>query len=113
MYWKKANHIGAISSFLTGTASWLALTVFYYYPRTFAICEGDVYCATWDAVYIASTPAFIISILVFVVASLLTNKIDAPKPLRDINGDLVDMRNPLGIGDLSEEPQVEVKQVYT
>jgi Na+/proline symporter len=113
MYWKKANHIGAIASFLTGTASWLALTAFYYYPRTFAICEGDVYCATWDAVYIASTPAFMISIVVFVLASLLTNKIDAPKPLRDINGNLVDMRHPLGIGDLSEEPKVKAKQAYT
>jgi hypothetical protein len=48
-----------------------------------------------------------------VVASLLTNKFDAPKPLRDINGDLVDMRHPLGIGDLSEEPKVKAKQAYT
>jgi hypothetical protein len=80
---------------------------------TFPFCEGDVYCATWDAVYIASTPAFIISIVVFLAISLLTNKIDPPKPLRDINGDLVDMTNPLGIGNLSEEPRVKAKQVYT
>jgi Na+/proline symporter len=112
MYWKKANHIGAISSFLTGTFSWLALT-FYYYQQTFPFCEGDVECATWDAVYIASTPAFIISIVVFIVASLLTNKIDAPKPLTDINGQLVDMRNPLGIGNLSEEEEYRAERVFT
>lgn len=113
MYWKKANHIGAVASFLTGTLSWIALTFYYYNRVTFAFCEGDLYCATWDAVYIASTPAFVISIVMFLAASLLTTKIDPPKPLRDINGDLVDMRNPLGIGNLSEEPKVKAKQVYT
>jgi Na+/proline symporter len=112
MYWKKANHIGAIASFLTGTFSWIALT-FFYYRQTFPFCEGDVECATWDAVYIASTPAFIISIVVFIAASLITNRLDPPKPLRDINGELVDMRNPLGIGNLSEEPKVKAKQAYT
>ncbi|HEX2989597.1 MAG TPA: sodium:solute symporter family protein [Anaerolineales bacterium] len=104
MYWRRANHIGAISSFLTGTLSWIALT-FFYYRQTFPFCEGDVECATWDAVYIASTPAFIISIVVFLVVSVLTNRIDPPKPLTDINGQLVDMRNPLGWGDLSETPK--------
>jgi Na+/proline symporter len=112
MYWKKANHIGAISSFLTGTLSWLALT-FYYYQQTFPFCEGDVECATWDAVYIASTPAFIISIVVFIVVSLLTNRIDRPKPLTDINGQLVDMRNPLGFGNLSEEEEYRAERVFT
>jgi Na+/proline symporter len=113
MYWKKANHIGAVASFLTGTLSWIALT-FYYYQQTFPFCEGDVECATWDAVYIASTPAFIISIVVFIVVSLLTNRMNPPKPLTDINGQLVDMRNPLGIGNLSEkEEKVITKQVYT
>jgi solute:Na+ symporter, SSS family len=104
MYWRRANHIGAVASFLTGTLSWIALT-FFYYRQTFPFCEGDVECATWDAVYIASTPAFIISIVVFLVVSWLTNKIDPPKPLTDINGQLVDMRNPLGWGDLSETPK--------
>jgi Na+/proline symporter len=112
MYWKKANHIGAIASFLSGTLSWLALT-FVYYQQTFPFCEGDVECATWDAVYIASTPAFIISIVVFIVVSLLTNKLDAPKPLTDINGNLVDMRNPLGIGNLSEEEKFRAERVFT
>ncbi|HEX5836972.1 MAG TPA: hypothetical protein VFY26_04015 [Anaerolineales bacterium] len=36
---------------------------------------------------------------------MLTNRIDPPKPLTDINGQLVDMRNPLGWGDLSETPK--------
>jgi Na+/proline symporter len=112
MYWKKANHIGAVASFLTGTLSWIMLT-FYYYRQTFPFCEADVECATWDAVYIASTPAFIISIVVFIVVSLLTHNLDRPKPLTDINGQLVDMRNPLGIGNLSEDEEMTVKPVYT
>ncbi len=110
MYWKKANHFGAVASFLTGTLSWIALT-FYYYRQTFPFCEGDVECATWDAVYIASTPAFIISIVVFLVVSWLTNRIDPPKPLTDINGQLVDMRNPLGWGNLSERPEIVMPPV--
>jgi hypothetical protein len=47
---------------------------------------------------------------------MLTNKIDPPKPLRDINGELVDMRHPLGIGNLGEEDEkdnVITERVYT
>lgn len=101
MYWKRANHAGAITSFLLGTLSWIVLTA-YYYQKTIVICEGDVTSAIWDAVYVASTPAFIISVVALVVASLLTSKINVPKPMRDINSELVDMKNPLGAGNLSE-----------
>lgn len=48
----------------------------------------------WDSIYIASTPAFFISVVFFVVVSLLTQKIDPPKPLKDINGNIVDMSEP-------------------
>ncbi len=96
MYWKKANHVGAFVSMVVGTLSWIALT-FYYYPTTLEICEGYVEDAVWDAVYIASTPAFLISVVLLVVVSLLTQKVDPPKKLTDLNGNEVDMRNPLGI----------------
>ncbi|NWG08485.1 MAG: sodium:solute symporter family protein [Chloroflexi bacterium] len=107
MYWKKANHIGALTSFFTGAISWVALSVFYYNAPefgTFAICEGDTYCATWDAVYIASTPAFLISVVSFIVASLATGRIDPPKPLKDIYGKVVNMKNALGWGSLNDLP---------
>jgi Na+/proline symporter len=104
MYWKKANHIGALTSFFSGSISWGILSV-YYYQQTFAICEGDVYCATWDAVYIASTPAFLISVVAFLVVSLATGKIDPPKILTDLYGRPVSMKNALGWRKLNEEPE--------
>jgi solute:Na+ symporter, SSS family len=107
MYWKKANHIGALTSFFSGSISWVLL-IFYYYnlPEigTYAICEGDAYCSWWDAVYIASAPAFFISVVAFIVVSLATGKIDPPKVLKDIHGKPLNMKNALGWGKLNEEP---------
>jgi solute:Na+ symporter, SSS family len=103
MYWKKANHIGALTSFFSGTISWGFLSV-YYYQQTFIICEGDLYCSLWDSVYIASAPAFFISIVAFIVVSLATGKIDPPKILTNIHGKPVDMKNALGWSKLNEEP---------
>ncbi len=104
MYWKKANHRGALASFFSGVISWVLLTL--YYMNTYVlpvvyegVMEDDV---VWDSIYIASTPAFIISIVFFVVVSLLTQKQDPPKPLTDINGKPVDMRRPFGFGDLRD-----------
>lgn len=108
MYWKKANHIGALTAFFSGAISWIALSFYYYYlpeTGTFAICEGDLYCSLWDAVYIASTPAFIISVVAFIVASLATNQVDPPKPLKDIYGNPVNMKNALGWGNLNDLPE--------
>ncbi len=104
MYWKKANHIGALASFFSGSISWILLSM-YYYPETLLANEGFVQDAVWDAVYIASTPAFFLSVIVFIAASLLTNKIDPPKPLRDLYGRTVNMKNALGWSRLNEEPE--------
>lgn len=93
MYWKKGNHIGALASFFSGVISWLGLTLAFY-PYTLEICEGFVEDAVWDAIYISSTPAFLISVVVFIAASLLTQKVNPPMALTDINGKPVDMRNP-------------------
>lgn len=103
MYWKKANHIGALTSFFAGTISWVFLSM-YYYQETIVACEADVQCATWDAVYIGSTPAFLISVVAFLVVSVATGKIDPPKILTNIYGKPVDMKNALGWGRLNEEP---------
>jgi len=103
MHWKKANHFGALASFFSGVISWILLT-FYYYGETFVACAEDAECATWDAIYIASTPAFVISVIAFIGVSLLTQKIDKPKPLTDMSGKLVDMTNAWGFKGLKDLP---------
>ena len=91
MYWKKANHIGALASFFSGMISWLILGVYYYTSYVLPVVyEGEVMDdAIWDSIYISSTPAFFISVIAFFVVSLLTQKIDPPKALTDINGKLI------------------------
>ena len=96
MYWKKGNHIGALASFFSGVISWVVLGIYYYNSYVLPIVyEGEVMDdAIWDSIYISSTPAFFISVLVFIVASLLSQKQDPPKILTDLNGKPVDTRNP-------------------
>lgn len=101
MYWKKANRSGALAAFIGGFISWVLL-ILYYYPTTIEACAGDFDCGFWDAVYIGSTPAFIISVVLIVVVSLLTQKRDAPKPLTDVDGKPVKMTNRLGLLPLSK-----------
>jgi len=47
----------------------------------------------WDSIYIASTPAFFISVVLLIVVSLLTQKQNPPMALTDINGKLIDVKN--------------------
>jgi SSS family transporter len=91
MYWKKANQYGGMAAFLGGFATWGLLTwVAYSFgmggDSTMVVCAGDTDCAFWDAVYIASLPAFLASILFMIVVSLSTQKADAPKPITDVDG---------------------------
>jgi solute:Na+ symporter, SSS family len=106
-YWKKANHTGALASFFAGATSWIVLTFYYYNTLTLDACGFDVECGTWDAVYIASTPAFLISLVFFIGISLLTQKLDPPKVLTDYDGKVLDTRNPFGFGNLSDAPEDE------
>ncbi|MFH2101941.1 MAG: sodium:solute symporter family protein [Chloroflexota bacterium] len=95
IYWKKANHRGALASFFSGVISWIALTLVWMYTYILPVVyEGEMMDdVVWDSIYIASTPAFVISIIFLVVVSLLTQKVDPPKALTDINGDPVDTKN--------------------
>jgi Na+/proline symporter len=95
MYWKKANHIGALASFFSGVISWVILTIYYYSSYVLPIAyEGEVMDdAVWDSIYIASAPAFFISVIFLIVVSLLTQKQDPPKVLTDIDGKPVDTKN--------------------
>ena len=107
LYWKKANQRGAVAAYFGGFISWV---IFILIARnigiggdpTIVVCAGDVDCAFWDATYIASLPAFLTSILLLVVVSLLTQKQDPPKPVTDIDGNLLDtsLRSVLGINPL-------------
>jgi len=82
--WKKANNAGAWASFIAGAVSWIAL-VFVFLPHV----DG----AIWDAIYIASVPAFAFSFTAIIIGSLLTQKAMPPRPIQDVDGnDISDTR---------------------
>jgi Na+/proline symporter len=93
LFWKKANTYGAFSSFIGGLVSWI-IGYILIYP---SIAEKNMIngfffnsWAMWDTIYVAAVPAFIISIMAFIVGSLVTQKIDPPKPLLDANGNIME-----------------------
>lgn len=106
MYWKKGNGYGAVASVVGGWGSWAVLTwVAYQFglggDSTAIVCSGgdlslladravSMDCAFWDAVYIASLPAFLISMAVMIVVSLATQKQNAPMPITDVDGKPLD-----------------------
>ncbi|HBX23466.1 MAG TPA: hypothetical protein DEF34_07550 [Desulfotomaculum sp.] len=101
-FWKKSNKPGALAAMAGGFLSWIAF-IFYYLPATSEanvgiIEEGVVYTewAIWDAVYIGSVPAFIVSIIMLVVVSLLTQKSSPPMPLKDMDGNVMPVKNWFG-----------------
>jgi len=110
MYWKKANHIGALASFFSGVISWVILTFYYYSSYVLPIAyEGELAeDAVWDSIYIASAPAFFISVAFFIVVSLLTQRRDPPKVLTDIYGKPVDTRN-IFAWSKTPEPEKELE----
>ena len=75
--WRKTNVYGALSSIVIGTLSWVLL-IFLFFPYT----DGEV----WDAIYIASVPAFVIGCATIILISLNTQRICPPKPIQDIDG---------------------------
>lgn len=75
--WKRANVAGALVAAATGVVSWIVL-VWMFLPHV----EGEI----WDAIYIASVPAFLLNFATLVVVSLLTGESCPPNPLRDIDG---------------------------
>lgn len=101
MYWKKANQWGAVIGFFSGIAAWI-ITLILLLPTTLEVNAGDFEIAQWDAAYIGSVPAFFVSLLVTIVASMLTQKRDAPKALTDVDGKILSLKNPLGILSLKQ-----------
>lgn len=99
MYWKRTNSAGAIASFIGGFFTWLA-GVFWFLPVTKVAntAEGvlDLESAIWDAVYISSTPAVIVSVVLIVSVSLLTQRRIPPRPLTDVDGNPLPLDKRLG-----------------
>jgi SSS family transporter len=99
MYWRKANRSGAVASFLGGFLVWL-VGVWSVLPTTrrYNTLDGevDLQSAIWDAVYIASTPAVLVSVGLLVAVSLLTQRRDPPVSLTDVDGQPLPLRDRLG-----------------
>jgi Na+/proline symporter len=99
MYWRKANRSGAVAAFLGGFLAWLA-GVFWLLPTTRAHNtlggEVDFQAALWDAVYNASTPAELVSVGAMIAVSWITHRRDPPRPLTDVDGQPLPLRQRLG-----------------
>ncbi len=109
-FWKKANQSGAVTALLGGFASWIVF-ILLYLPMTkdanIGVVEAGVpYMdwAIWDAVYIGSVPAFIVSIVLLVVVSLATQKSDKPLLLADVDGKPLKLVNWTGWGFKKKVP---------
>jgi solute:Na+ symporter, SSS family len=96
IYWKKANHTGAKFSYLAGFIAWVVI-LFALLGITTAANPGDLETALWDAAYISSVPAVIVSALTMVIVSLKTQKSDPPHPLMDVDGNSIEEHHRLGI----------------
>lgn len=116
MYWKKANHIGALTSFIGGVVSWVILSIVYYSAYVLPVgYDGDATGYVWDAFFdstmVATLPAFLISVVLFFAVSLLTQKADPPKVMTDINGKPVDLRNRFGWSKTPKEYEDEEEAI--
>jgi len=78
VWWSKANRIGALSAMVCGFLTWLV-------ARSLAPeLPGDLI-------------GMGVCLIVMVVVSLATQKIDPPKPARDIDGNVVEFKDRLGL----------------
>jgi Na+/proline symporter len=71
VYWKKANRIGAVAQMVFNVVAWIVLGA-YFYGET-----GDV----WAAFYMPGPLILPVGLVIFIVASILTQKSHPPKPL--------------------------------
>lgn len=105
MYWRAANRSGAISSIIGGILTWI-IAVYLYYPHTAEQNTFDGVLsfddAIWDAVYIGSPPALVVSLVLMIVISLLTKQIDPPLPLTDADGNPLPLKDRLGFLSIKE-----------
>lgn len=100
MYWRPANRSGALASIFGGIGTWVA-GVFYYLPETRVANTTDGVLAwddaVWDAVYIASPIAVVVSLVAMIVVTLITRKSEPALPLTDVDGQPLALDNRLGL----------------
>lgn len=100
MYWRPANRSGALASIIGGIGTWIA-GVFYYFPKTKTVNTTNGVlawdAAVWDAVYIASPVAVVVSLVAMVTVTLITQGREPPKPLTDVDGNPLALDNRLGL----------------
>ncbi|MCF8069169.1 MAG: sodium:solute symporter family protein [Desulfobacterales bacterium] len=111
-FFKKANNYGALASLFGGVITWV-VCYFIYLPYTMEmetgiLEEGVVYFewAMWDALYIASIWAVAVSLICMIVVSLTTQKIDPPRPLVDVDGNLMSTKQWMGLFGGSRDKNV-------
>ncbi len=95
LYWKKVNQTGALWGYLAGFVTWL-LSILVFYQTTLPANPGDVETALWDAAYMGSVPGFLVSLIVLVAVSLMTQKSDPAKPILDVDDQPLPLRDRLG-----------------
>lgn len=77
IWWPKANRAGAVAAMITGYVVWIGL------PYLVADTSADFV-------------AFVAGITVMFVVSSFTQKIDPPKPVRNIDGEIEPLTDRLG-----------------
>ena len=83
IYWRKANEAGAVASMVGGLVSWIA---FEYWNHAFA-----------ENALPSELLAAAIGLIVLLIVSAATWKLNAPQSLTDIDGRAVEMRDRFGI----------------
>lgn len=96
IYWKKANSQGALAGYAGGFISWIVFLLLFL-PVTREINPGDLETALWDAAYISSVPAVLVSLITMVVVSIRTQARCPALPLRDAKDTVIEARSRLGI----------------
>ena len=86
VWWKKANRTGALSAMAAGFLTWILSA--WFYPEL----AGDVI-------------GFGVSLATIFILTLLTQKIDPPKPLVDEYGEPINLKERLGILPLIGPPK--------
>lgn len=76
-WWDKANRAGALAAMLAGFVTWVA-------------------CSIADTALPADLIGFVVSLIVAIPATLLTQRIDPPRPMTDSDGAVVKLDDRLG-----------------
>lgn len=95
IFWKKANTPGAWASVIGAIVTMIVVAILAM-PLAMEVEEGFFDWAIWDASYIGGAAGFIVSIILMVVVSLATQRISEPKPLLDIDGNVIERKDLLG-----------------